>query len=121
MGLRMKLSKSYLSVLLVLFGCSNHSMKFEGYFTYGHETSVFRQCNETQYFWLNGEPKAMDIIDNASLQLAEKMGEPYQKIYVQFSGFFEHREPVGFEEETDGIIYMRELIENSENPPKHCQ
>lgn len=117
----MRLSESYLSALLVLFGCSNHSVTFEGYFTYGHETSVFRQCNQMQYFWLNGEPKPMDIIDNASLQLAEKLEEPYQKIYIKFSGFVEYREPVGFEEETDGIIYMRELIEKSESPPRHCK
>jgi hypothetical protein len=107
--------------IAMIGGCaSSLEQKFEGYFTYGHETSVFRQCNDSKYFWLNGESSERDVIDRASLELSEKVGEPYQAVYVVFAGYTEQREPVGFEEETDGLLYMTNLIDYSEEFPSNC-
>lgn len=113
-----------LSIVLVLSGCTSTSeiREFEGYFTYGHEVSDFRKCGSTtEFFWLNGHPEQMKTIEELSLRQAEKIGEPYQEVYVRFSGFAEHREPVGFEEETSGLIYMTQLIDASNQQPGHCK
>ncbi|AWB02037.1 MULTISPECIES: hypothetical protein [Vibrio] len=117
----MKVISASLAVLLSLLGCSNiEQYEYRGFFTYGHETSVFRSCNDMRYFWLNGESVNRGIIDNASLELADKVNEPYQAIYIRFNGFIEDREPVGFEDDTDGLIYMTELLEYSEQIPESC-
>ncbi len=114
--------KIYLLSIIILTGCVNKSEKeFIGYYTYGHETAVFKQCNEQEYFWLNGNPNEVEIINNASLGLSESVGKPYQAIYVKFSGHIDNREPVGFEEEADGLIFMDELIEYSIEKPSTCK
>ncbi|MGF1776684.1 hypothetical protein [Vibrio nomapromontoriensis] len=119
----MKLSYFFLLPVMALVGCTGEEEEqpFEGYFTYGHEVSDFRLCNESAYYWLNGESSSMKVIEQASLQLSEQVGEPYQAIYVKFMGFVDDRVPVGFEEETDGLLYMIELVEHSDQASAHCR
>ncbi|ANN29696.1 hypothetical protein EWS92_22605 [Vibrio vulnificus] len=119
----MKLSNTILFIaLLLVSGCSiSNKQQYEGYFTYGSEVSDFRSCGTNETFWLNGEQKQMEIIEQASLAKAQKVGEPYQEIYVLFSGFPENRKAVGFEEETVGLIYMTELIKSSNQTKEGCQ
>ncbi len=73
------------------------------------------------HFWLNGKSDEIEIINSASLELSERVGEPYQAIYVKFLGHIDDREPVGFEEETDGLIFMDQLIEYSTEKPSACK
>ncbi|EHD1698948.1 hypothetical protein JR728_004610 [Vibrio vulnificus] len=119
----MKLSNTIPFItLLLVSGCSISSkQQYEGYFTYGSEVSDFRSCGTNEFFWLNGEQEQMKIIEQASLAKAQEVGEPYQEIYVLFSGFPEERKPVGFEEETDGLIYMAELIKSSSQTKEGCK
>ncbi|MEG3223812.1 hypothetical protein PD716_24745 [Vibrio gigantis] len=119
----MKLSNTIPFIaLLAVSGCSvSKNQLYEGYFTYGSEVSDFRFCGSNEIFWLNGEQKQMKVIEQASLAKAQRFGEPYQEIYVLFSGFAENREPVGFEEETDGLIYMSELIKSSVQMTESCE
>ncbi|KJG57088.1 hypothetical protein UA38_12000 [Photobacterium kishitanii] len=118
----MKLLHFWMITLSTLAGCSSPTEeRFEGYFTYGHEVSDFRKCNtNTKIFWLNGDSSQMQIIEKESLQLAQEFNEPYKDIYVIFSGFIEQREPVGFEEETDGLLYMTKLLKYSKVRPISC-
>lgn len=107
--------------LFVLSGCSSLTeQQYEGYFTYGSEISDFRSCGSNDIFWLNGQLAQMKVIEQASLEKARKMGEPYQEIYLQFSGFAEDRAPVGFEEDTNGLVYMTDLIKFSALAPDYC-
>ncbi len=119
----MKLSNTIPFVaLLLVSGCSISSkQQYEGYFTYGSEVSDFRSCGTNEILWLNGEQKQMEIIEQASLAKAQKIGEPYQEIYILFSGFPENRKPVGFEEETNGLIFMTELIKSSSQTKEGCK
>ncbi len=111
-----------LTVCLLLAGClSSNGQEFEGYYTYGHEVSSFRRCNGSEYFWLNGNHPQMDIIENESLSLVETKNEPYQSIYIKFSGFVEQREAVGFEDDYDGLIYMDELLVHMKQAPLSCK
>ncbi|HAS6410306.1 hypothetical protein [Vibrio vulnificus] len=119
----MKLSNTILFLTLFLVsGCSiSDKQQYQGYFIYGSEVSDFRSCGTNKNFWLNGKQKPMEIIEQASLAKAQKVGEPYQEIYVLFSGFPENRKPVGFEEETDGLIYMTDLIKSSSQTKEGCK
>ncbi|OLQ90109.1 hypothetical protein BIY22_03635 [Vibrio panuliri] len=119
----MKLSNTVLFIaLLLVSGCSvSNKKQYEGYFTYGSEVSDFRSCGTNEIYWLNGEQKQMEAIEQMSLEKARNVGEPYQQIYVLFSGFAENREPIGFEEQTDGLIYMTELIESSSQSKESCK
>ena len=119
----MKLSNTIpLIALFLVSGCSvSNKQQYEGYFTYGSEVSDFRSCGTNEIFWLNGEHKQMEVIEQASLEKAIKVGEPYQEIYVLFSGFAENRKPVGFEEETNGLIYMTKLIKSSSQLTESCK
>ena len=41
---------------IFLIGCTNSkNIEFEGLYTYGHEVSVFRICNDKKIYWLNGK------------------------------------------------------------------
>lgn len=64
--------KTLITALLFSFfvaGCSNSkNIEFEGFFTYGHEVSVFQNCNDSKLYWLNGLD--MQNIEQASLSLA---------------------------------------------------
>ncbi|WP_394133245.1 hypothetical protein [Shewanella maritima] len=112
----------FLVLCLALVGCASSADKpFEGFFIYGHEVSDFKPCNGSDNYWLNGESSSMELIENASMQLSKKTGKPYQAIYVQFSGYIDERPPTGFEQGTDGLLYMTELLTYSENAPETCQ
>ncbi|WP_318420055.1 hypothetical protein [Photobacterium leiognathi] len=73
----MKLSNTIPFIaLLLVSGCSvSNKQKYEGYFTYGSGVSDFRLCGKNEIFWLNGEPKQMAVIEQASLEKAIKVGE----------------------------------------------
>ncbi|MBF4218638.1 hypothetical protein, partial [Vibrio anguillarum] len=106
--------KSYLfCTLLIIGGCATFVEKkhpYEGYFTYGHEVSAFRACNENTVFWLNGEQDGMRVIQKESLKAMNKKQEPYQSVYVQFIGRPDSRNPIGFEDSYDGLLYLIKLI-----------
>ena len=105
---------------IFLIGCTNSkNIEFEGLYTYGHEVSVFRICNGKRIYWLNG--KDIKTIEDKSLSLSFLRSKPYQAIYVKFSGFFENREMIGFEDNYDGLIYLDTLFSYKEKIPLFCK
>ena len=116
----MKALNTGLAICFLLAGCtSSNNIEFEGYFTYGHEVSSFKMCNDSKEYWLSGE--GMEVITQASLSLADVRNEPYQPVYINFSGFFDSREAVGFAEDYDGLIYLDKLLKYSEQFPLGCE
>ncbi|NQY22363.1 MAG: hypothetical protein HRT40_13900 [Campylobacteraceae bacterium] len=108
-------------IMSVFFiGCTNFkNIEFEGLYTYGHEVSVFRTCNDKKTYWLNG--KDIKTIEDKSLALAFLRSKPYQRIYIKFSGSFENREMIGFEDNYDGLIYLDKLKSSDEKIPLFCK
>ena len=116
----MKALKTGLAICFFLAGCTrSHNIEFEGYFTYGHEVSSFKMCNDSKEYWISGE--GLEVIRQASLSLADVRNKPYQPVYVKFSGFFDSREAVGFAEDYDGLIYLDKLLTYSEQSSVGCE
>lgn len=115
----MKVLITGLIISVLSVGCARlNTPEFEGYFTYGHEVSSFRICNDSKVYWLNGDDMA--VIEQASLSLADVRHEPYQPVYIKFSGFFDDRVAVGFAEDYDGLIYLDKLLSYTEKVPSDC-
>ncbi len=109
-----------LLIPLSFISCSSSkNLEFEGYFTYGHEVSAFKPCNDSKIYWLNGED--LRVIEQTSLYLANIRKRPYQKVYIKFLGFYESRDTVGFEDNYDGLIYLNKLFSYSNKNFSFCK
>ena len=111
----------YTLIISVFFiACTNSkNIEFEGLYTYGHEVSSFSICNDEKIYWLNG--KDIKTIEDKSLSLAFLRSKPYQPIYVKFSGSFENRKMIGFEDNYDGLIYLDNLKSSDDKIPLFCK
>ena len=113
--------KTLMITLLITLsaGCASvNSRKFEGYYSYGHEVSEFKRCNDSKVYWLNGDN--LTTIEQASLSLAKIKNKPYQPVYIIFSGFFDQREAIVFEKKYDGLIYLDQLLSYTNKAPSSC-
>lgn len=122
--------KIILSVLILfLAGCASDNNQqqgpiYSGTFTEGFESSGFKPCGQEKVYWLNGaqggENSEMNVIRDVAKEIRKVTGNPYPTIYVEFIGGIDTREPVGFEEEYDGILVMEKLIDYSKVIPHTC-
>lgn len=115
-----KMKTLMIALLITLSaGCASvNSQKFEGYYSYGHEVSEFKRCNDSKVYWLNGDN--LTTIEQASLSLAKIKNKPYQPVYIIFSGFFDQREAIAFEKKYDGLIYLDQLLSHTNKAPSSC-
>ncbi len=117
--------KSFISVLLLstLFSCShiNEEKEYSGIYTFGSEISSFIPCNENKEYWLNGNKTDMKLIQSEVIKLSTQRNAPYQNVYIEFTGKVENRDPVGFEEDFDGLLYLNKLDIYSEVIPEYCE
>lgn len=105
-------------IAVLLSSCAKHSdQTYTGRYVWGHEVNSIALCDGGAVYWVDPSPAGKEVEqfyrDNA--------GEPYQPMYLEFRGDLVDRQPVGFEEDYDGIMRINEVEKYSFDLPASCQ
>lgn len=83
----------------------------KGSYIYGNEVSSFQPCGLTAEFWVIGEQKLMNQLQNNYMELASK---PYQQVFVSFRGSRQPKAEDGFAADYSGQFKVTEVIKLQE-------
>lgn len=88
-------------------------------YTYGHEVSSLVPCGTQTEYWADGEETVMKPLEEASMEKAEKMHQPYQSVLAKVSISAPENNDEGFAAEYDGVvkIYRAEQIQADASCP----
>lgn len=109
--------KIFLGIILgiMVIGCSNREIKeYRGTYTYGPEIRVFQDENTKVEYWLYGESKKIEELNNHMEEVMKKEKLPYPKVQIEISGIDRGEATNGFAEPGDRKIELLDykIIEN---------
>ena len=89
-----------------------------GIMVYGHEVRTVRLCNQTQVHWLQAPPEIHKDLQETSGQSSL---QPYQELYLDFTGRLAAESKGEFAKSYDGSIEIMQINEISTDIPDHCK
>lgn len=104
-------------LILLSFSVHSHDKIYVGQFTYGHEVSVFKECNSDKLYWLQASGFLMQPVQDTALA----MDKPYTPIYLTFRGHEIFEQADGFQADYDYQMHLSEVISFSASIPTACQ
>ncbi len=102
---------------VLLVSCTKYSDRtYTGQYIWGHEVNSVTLCDSKIAYWV--EPSA--AINEVKQFYWDNVAEAYQPMYLKFRGHLVERQPEGFEEDYDGIMYISDVEEYSFDLPPSC-
>lgn len=108
---------AFLLLPIVLFACSRPVAELSGIVTYGHEVRTVQLCGYPQLYWLHMTPEQHDQMEAEYQKLAR---QPYQELYLDFTGQLEDINPGEFAKSDEGTIRIEQIRAVSAIIPDNC-
>ncbi|PID63123.1 MAG: hypothetical protein CSB44_02675 [Gammaproteobacteria bacterium] len=113
---------------VLLLSCAAHepedeqgSDRLKGLYTYGHEVSSFQPCNSSAGYWAVLPEAEASRLNAMSLEKAERVGQPYQPVYVELTGALSSSaNEDGFAADYDAILEVSKVQKVSSTIPESC-
>lgn len=103
-------------VISALSGCAGKS-NLTGIMIYGHEVRTVRLCNQTQTYWIQTTPELRELLKSQSHEMSK---QPYQELYLEFTGTFTSENEGEFAKDYDGVISLKKINSLSDKIPIKC-
>lgn len=97
------------------------TVSFKGLYTHGAEVRHFSPCHLGQDYWAVLPPPHYDKINALSDQKAERLGIPYQPVYIEVIGSLRSvNGELGFAGDYDGLLEVTAVSSVSQQIPESC-